>query len=324
VKRKLDKKGGLVKLGRILKRSIEHLKVNKWLSVATIVVIMLTLTVSGIILYIVLGVKHTVDEFTSRPRIYVYFLPSTPEDEILVLKSELEKISTAKSVEYVSQEEAMEYLKSQYNMSSDTKITSMKSLLPLRLDIQPYSLSQVEELVASVSISLEDNPYIDEIRFSSDAIKNLEAISKILTINGALLLFLSAFTTFLLVYVSVHFSVKYYMDEIEIMDFLGGEKGFLKYPFVFEAIFCGILGGVWAGINIVVFKYGNTYLLQNDSNLKDFMLLNNLSTLTDSASVINIIKESLVFFAGTIGVGVILSYISSLISVTTNIKNMRK
>ena len=97
-------------------------------------------------------------------------------------------------------------------------------------------------------------------------------------------------------------------EEIEIMSFVGATPSMVKGPFVIEGLFYGLLGGGLAAL-AVYFGWGS---LQSDflTNLPWF----NLSI--DKIMFMYIIL-------GTIGFGVFVGLVSSLLSTNSNLRRIR-
>lgn len=314
----------VIKLNRILKRAFEHIKATKWISLATVLVIFLSFTVSGIVLFLTVSLQKTVKEFSSRPRIYIYFQPSAEEEDILEIKSAIEKNSLIANVDYISQEQAADELKKRLGTDTNVKINDMVSLLPPSLNIQPASLNDVEQVVAEVGDLLDGNPIVDEIRYSADAIRNLQAISTIVTFNGYMIIGLAIAVSVLLVYVAINFAVKYYTEELKIMNVLGSERKMLTLPFVFEALLYGISGGALAGVAMTAFILGNKHYIYNNEVLRSFVSANNL---TGQLSVVTL-NEVLSTLGVTVGLGIVMGLVvcgvSGSIAVVGNLRYVKK
>lgn len=308
---------------RILKRSIEHIKINKWLSVASTVVIMLTLTISSIILFLVFSLQKAVKEFTEKPRIYVYFYPETDEDSILQVQNEISSYSLIDEIEYESQEKALENIKSKLGTSSSTKITSLASLLPPRLNIKPKSLADTDNIVRYLSNILEDNSYVDEIRYSGEAIANLRAIYTLVRLNGYTLIGISVLVTVLIIFVTINYSVRYYFEELKIMDFLGSNRKFLVFPFVFEALYYGTVGAFLASINMIIFKYGNIFVINRDPILKSFLASQTVSKAVYQWSLSETALDFLMFAGINLLISTVLCSVGSVLAVYMNIDKIK-
>jgi cell division transport system permease protein len=311
-------------LKRVFKRTREHIIATKWLSLATVVVIMLSLSVSGIIGLITLGIRSSVKEFASRPRIYVYFYPATEEQDILNIQDSIQQQENVSLVEYESQEDALENLKKKLGTDSDVKIQNMATLLPPRLNIKPISLKVTEDVVKEISEKLNGNPFVDEIRYSDQAIQNLQAISQILTGNSIALISISVISTILMVYVTINFAIKYYQPELEIMDFLGSKPFLLKTPFIIEALMYGLVGGLFSGVNLTLFERGNFYIILNNQNLSSFINSNNLGSTVQTFNwneTLNILLRNIALMSF---IGMILCLVAGLIAILGNIKKVKR
>jgi len=104
---------------RVFKASWQSIKRNWWLSLATVLVVFLSvLTFTGIRLF-AYSINRTVAMLQDRVDISIYFNKDVPESEIFQVQTELEGVPQVKSVKYTSQDEALEFFKKNKVQSSD-------------------------------------------------------------------------------------------------------------------------------------------------------------------------------------------------------------
>ena len=94
-------------LTRIITYGWQNFWRGKWLSVATLIVIVLALMVfEGLIMFSVIT-KTSLATLQEKIDISIYFKPATEEENILRIKKELEGMPSVARVEYVSREKAL-------------------------------------------------------------------------------------------------------------------------------------------------------------------------------------------------------------------------
>ena len=101
-------------LSRIVHYGFKNFWRNGLLSTATVAITALAAVVFlGLLIFGVISDKAAAS-IQDKIDISVYFKKSTSEDQILSIKSSLESLSEVKSVEYVSQNEALEIFKEKH------------------------------------------------------------------------------------------------------------------------------------------------------------------------------------------------------------------
>ena len=101
-------------LARIIKFGLQSFSRNGWLSVTTIAVLILALIVfNGLIIFSAIS-RTAVTSIQDKIDISVYFKDVAKEDEILKLERTMESLAEVKSVEYISQEKALEIFKNDH------------------------------------------------------------------------------------------------------------------------------------------------------------------------------------------------------------------
>ena len=101
-------------LYRIIKYGFQSFWRNGWLSVATIVIMVLALLVlEGLIVFGVLA-RTAIVTLEDKIDISVYFKSTAPEDDILKLEQALESLAEVKKVEYISRDKALAIFKQKH------------------------------------------------------------------------------------------------------------------------------------------------------------------------------------------------------------------
>ena len=95
-------------LKRILKASWLNFRRNIGLSLATIFILLITISLITYLFLFRQISQFLIAELEAKVDISVYFREDSPEEEILKAEDELSKMSEVKEVEYISQEMARE------------------------------------------------------------------------------------------------------------------------------------------------------------------------------------------------------------------------
>src|SRR3989344_2644193 len=96
-----------INLSRITKGGIVKFWRNGWISFATVLVMVVTLFVTGTLLLGNVILTSVLDSLEDKVDVTVYFRSDAPEGEVLAVKDSISKLGEVESVEYISREEAL-------------------------------------------------------------------------------------------------------------------------------------------------------------------------------------------------------------------------
>jgi cell division transport system permease protein len=234
--------------GRVLRLGLTNFWRNWWLSVASVLVMAVTLFIVGVFAVQTVVILKTTQGIQDKLDLSVYFNDDVPEQTIKDIRTSIANRADVKSVEYVSKEQAFDIFK---NRPTSEKIKSLitpeNNPLPRSLVIKahdPAQLSVIAKLFGSDQytalvrrISYQDNQNV------VDTLVHTEATVRR---NGIILTIVFIMLSFVLIYNTTRIVIMSRSDEIEIMRLVGATEAFVRWPFIIEAGIYGFLGGVIA------------------------------------------------------------------------------
>ena len=198
----------------------------------------------------------------------LYFRPDITEAQVLEVQTYLSALTQVKDIVYVSQPEALNAFR-QLHREDTTIIQSLESLdsNPLGATLQIHAKT-IEDYPSIVDVinnskyndlildkSFDDNQrYISGIKSTSDNVNRIVLIMSILFTAIAVLI----------VFNTIRVAIYTHQQEIHIMKLVGATNWFIRAPFLFEAIFYGVLAclvsiaGVYGLLNFIqphIFRY---------------------------------------------------------------------
>jgi len=241
------------KLRRVIKAGFFNFWRSGYVSLASIIVTVITLSVIGSVIFVSAVLNTTMDELRNKVDINVYFITTALPEDILSLQKKIEALPEVKTVEYVSREAALENFKLQHENDQIT-LQALEELgdnpLGASLNIKAIEPSQYEGIANFLNeeniLSSGGEKIIDKINY----FENQVAIGKLsriidsaerlgLAISLALVL-VSIIITFNTVRLTIYVS----REEISVMQLVGASKNYIRGPFVVTGVIVGLISGL--------------------------------------------------------------------------------
>jgi cell division transport system permease protein len=244
----------LTTLSRIIKSGWLNFWRNKWLSVAAISVMGLTIFVMTSLLLVNVLINSLVQALRDKIDISVYFNLDAPEEQILEARSSLVELEEVKSVEYVSREEALKRFKERHQ-DNPLLMQSLQELesnpLEASLNIKAQTASQYEQIVNFLNQS-QYQEIVDKINYRQNQaiIAKLSSITKAIQQSGLVVSVILALMTILVTFNTIRLAIYSAREEINVMRLVGASNWFIRGPFIVEGALYGFIAAI---ITLVVF-----------------------------------------------------------------------
>jgi len=240
------------KVKRVIKAGFINFWRNGWVSLATVLVVIITLFSIGSLIFAKAILSSTLAQIQDKVDVSVYFKTDADEQDILALKSKLEKMGEVKSVEYISSEQALENFKERHKDNA-LIMQSLEELgsnpLGAVLNVKAKETSQYESIAKSLESSSglsAETSIIDKINYYQNRVvierltKILDSTKRLGIIISIILIIISLLVTFNTVRLAIYSS----REEIGIMRLVGASGKFVSGPFVIEGIMHGIIASI--------------------------------------------------------------------------------
>jgi cell division transport system permease protein len=238
---------------RILRAGFFNFWRNGTVSLASVLVMMVTLVVIGLISFSGAILDTSLNELRNKIDINVSFVPSASEEDILGIKHSLESLPEVSLVTYISREEALEEFKERH--ANDQSILAALDELdenPLGavLNIKardPSQYASVAQFLESGSALSESGvTIIDRINYFQNkaAIDRLTAIIHSADRLGFALTILLAVISMLIAFNTIRLTIYIAKDEIAVMRLVGASTSYIQGPFVVLGVIYGVVAGI--------------------------------------------------------------------------------
>ena len=233
-------------LYRIIKYGFQSFWRNGWLSVATIVIMVLALLVlEGLIVFGVLA-RTAIVTLEDKIDISVYFKSTAPEDDILKLEQALESLAEVKKVEYISRDKALTIFKQKHE--GDLTISKALGELgdnPLLASLNVKAKNPEEYSVIASYLENEGLAnIIEKVTYGQNklAIDRLVKIADTFETVGLSLTVVLAIVAALITFNTIRLAIYSNREEIGIMRLVGASNVFINGPYIVVGIIYGLAG----------------------------------------------------------------------------------
>ncbi len=255
-----------IKLKRIGRSGWVNFWRNGYVTLASILVMTVTLSVIASILFTSALLRATLTGLQQKVDITVYFLTSASEDQITTIQKRLKTLPEVAVVTYTSRETALADFKTRHANESD--IMQSLSLLdenPLQasLNIKAKDPTQYEGLAqyltSDQTMASDGTTIVDKITYAQNkyAIDNLNRIMKSAHALGLALTIFFVLISILITFNTIRLAIHFSREEISVMRLVGASTMHIRGPFVIE----GLMYGLFSGVLTLVLLYPITYWL---------------------------------------------------------------
>lgn len=273
---------------------------NRLMSLASIVIVILTLMILGAFTLINLNIQAITDEVKGQVEIVVYLLEeaSGPE-EVARLRTELAALPGIQEITFVSPDEALERLRERLGENSGITDGLERNPLPASFEMKPFD----PERSSDIAERAERLQGVESVDYGKQIVNQLLSFSRnIQLFSYTIIIFLGVISLFLIGN-TIRLTVYSRRRQIGIMKFVGATDWFIRWPFILEGVFIGLFGALFT---YLLLFFGYSFLYHQASA---WMYQNFLSVEMVMPAVAG--KELLKFlFATGVGIGAIGSGIS--------------
>lgn len=224
-----------------------------FVSLASILVMVITLSVIGSVIFVGAILNVTMGELRNKVDINVYFITTAAENDILSLKTKIEALPEVKTVEYTSREKALENFKLVHENDQIT-LQALQELgdnpLEASLNIKAKEPSQYEGIANFLNeeniLSSDGEKIIDKINYFENRVA-IEKLSRIINSAENLGLALSlalVIVSVVITFNTIRLTIYISREEISVMQLVGASRNYIKGPFVVTGVIVGLISGL--------------------------------------------------------------------------------
>ncbi len=241
-----------ISIKRIIRAGFFSFWRNGFVSLSSILVMVVTLFVIGSLIFSGAILKSTLDVIRSKVDINVYFVRDAEETDILSLKKSLEALPEVLApVVYVSREQALDAFKARHQNDEFT-LQALDELgdnpLGATLNIKAKDPSQYQSIADFLNNngSVSGTTIIDKVNYyqNKDAIDRLTKIINSANSLGFILTIILVVISVLITFNTIRLVIYMSRDEISVMRLVGASTGYIRGPFFVAGALYGFISAI--------------------------------------------------------------------------------
>lgn len=223
-----------------IKTMWKHVRRSPYQALAAILIMSLTFLSISFFSFVIFGSSRVISYFESKPQVTAFFKEDATQENIDELADAVKQSGKVASVKFVSKQEALELYKRQNQDDPLLLDLVTEDILPASLEI---ATTRIEDL-NDVSTQLQQSPFVSEVVYQKDVVDTLSSwIGALRKIGFVLTILLATVSVFIMVII-IGFKISQKKDEIEVMRLLSATKWYVRWPFLLEGIFYGVIGAL--------------------------------------------------------------------------------
>ncbi len=311
------------------KRIVRTGFVNFWrsgfLSFAALVVMTLSLTAFGAIIFANAFGHALLTQVKSKVDINVYFTLDANESDILALQSTINKLPEVANTQYISSTTALTNFQNKWQ-NNTLIIQSLSEIgynpIPAVLNItakEPSGYAGIADFLNSNSVLAKDgSTIINNVNYNQNKLV-IDRLTQLITIvekAGSVFAIIFIILAIILIFNTIRVIIYNSKDEIGVMKLVGASNAYARGPYVVSGIIYGIISGIISLIILAVFAY------YSDAAL---IKLAGIQGINDFAGIVNIFSSYFIqnfgqIFSVILGSGIVIGALSSYIAVRRYLK----
>lgn len=275
---------------------------NGWMTLAAISAVTMTLLLVGSFVAILLNVNKLATDIENDVSVRVFIDLGAQESDRENLRSELEKIPNIETITYSTRDEELDKLIGSYGEEFNLFGGDDN---PLH-DVFILSTAMPDQ-TGAVAEAAEKLTFVAKVEYGGTTAERLfDTISTMRTIGVIIIVGLLLIAIFLISN-TIRITIFSRSTEIEIMRLVGAKNSYIRWPFLIEGSFIGLIGSLIPTI-ILVFMYRFLYQLGTD-----YLIGSNFALLS---------PEPFIYYTGLalIAIGVFIGSFGSVISMSRFLK----
>jgi cell division transport system permease protein len=233
-------------LGYFLKKALENLRVNPFLSLVTLSTIAISMMILGLFALIYLSVQQFMQQWGDELQVTAYLEETVSSEQAEELRSRVANWPAVENVTYISKERALARFRSQLREYAGILDGLRSNPLPASLELQLRPQVSRNGAIEELSSRLERQAGVAEVQYGKRWMAKLRIFLDVFKLVGVTVGGLLLLATIFVVSNTIKLTFYSRQAELEIMRLVGATDFFIKAPFLIEGLLHGLCGTLLA------------------------------------------------------------------------------
>ena len=246
------------KEGRIMKYGAKGFFRNIWLSVASTIVMAVTMIILFVTVVASVILTNTAEMMKDKIDITIFLKPNTSDQVLQELNTVISADKNIKSVVVSNSEQEFEKFKAERaddeeisNILDDDMRKEMIARMQATMRIKVWNIDDIESIKTIVQedplfINNLDDEFSPTYDVNQKEIATITSWARIARTGGIILAIVFLVISILIIFSTIRMAIFSRREEIYMMKLVGADKRFIRGPFLVEAEICGVIAGVIA------------------------------------------------------------------------------
>ncbi|WP_019415417.1 permease-like cell division protein FtsX [Paenisporosarcina sp. TG20] len=239
-------------VGRHFRESLKSLSRNGWMTFASASAVTVTLLLVGVFVMIMMNLNKVAEDLEKDVEIKVLVELTAEKTEISQLEQDIKSVNGVANIVYSTKDAELENLIKDFgeNMGLSDQNNPLRAAF--------YVKAQVPQETKKVADQISRLENTHSVEYGEGKIEKLFSFLNGARNVGIVLIAALLFTAMFLISNTIRITILARKREVEIMKLVGATNWFIRFPFVLEGMWIGILGAILP-ITIITFLYYNLY-----------------------------------------------------------------
>lgn len=231
--------------GYLMKEGFKNIWSNRMMSLASIVVLVSCLIITGAATLLSVNVQHLISSIGDDNQITIYLKDDLSDLDSIKLGTKISKIPNIQECEYYSKQQAIQ----QYKKSLGNAYETMEddNPLPNAYKVKLKDLSEYQDTIQKIR-AIDG---VESISDRSEIARVLTKLNSFVAIVGSWIVLILGIVTLFIISNTIKMTMYSRRFEISIMKSVGATNAFVRIPFIIEAVTIGLISGLIASVVII-------------------------------------------------------------------------
>ena len=231
-------------MGYFFRETFQSLLRNKFMAVASVLTVTLSMFILGVFLSLVMNMNHMAAYLETQVEMSVYLRDGLTTEQVMNVGKRLKALPDMTEISFTDQDRAMVLFRER--LGDQAQILDSVNGNPLPAS---YSLSFANpDALKSAAVIVGGFDEVDGVQYGQDIIEKLYQISRAIRLGGMLLIVFLAGAELFIISNTIRLTVFARRREIQIMKYVGATNSFIRWPFMLEGMIIGLIGSGLASL----------------------------------------------------------------------------